>query len=109
MPLVARTTEMVRSVVGRSWLVGVRLGFGVGGAYAGILGYRVWMTLVVGAGFRWGDWAGRATATMRERGASSGRERGSPVLAEQRNGPEYWARAEGERSSADGDSTVTDM
>ena len=68
-PFVARTTGMVLFMVGLSWLVGVRLGVGVVGTYAGILSYHVWMTLVVGAGFRWGDWAARATAMIRERGS----------------------------------------
>ena len=68
-PFVARTTGMVLFMVGLSWLVGVHLGYGVVGTYAGIVSYHVWMTLVVAAGFRWGDWAAKATAMMRERGS----------------------------------------
>ncbi|WP_435180726.1 PepSY domain-containing protein [Halorussus sp. AFM4] len=63
---------------GNSWLVGVGLGFGVAGAYAGILGDYVWTTLgrrrVVPAGRlgRGGDRhdARAGEATMYERGSA---------------------------------------
>lgn len=68
-PFVARTTGMVGFMVGLSWFVGIYLGYGVVGTYVGIVCYHVWMMLVVGAGFRWGDWAGRAAEMMAERGS----------------------------------------
>ena len=73
-PFVARATGMVGFMVGLSWFLGVYLGYGVVGTYAGIFCYHVWMTLVVGAGFRWGDWATRAAEMMAERGSTEGRE-----------------------------------
>ncbi|WP_132059179.1 MATE family efflux transporter [Halorussus amylolyticus] len=68
-PFVARTTGMFGFLVGFSWLVGVHLGYGVPGVYAGIFCYYVWALLVVGAGFRWGGWADRAAKMMEERGS----------------------------------------
>ncbi|WP_158058963.1 MATE family efflux transporter [Halorussus halophilus] len=73
-PFVARTTGMVGFMVGLSWLVGVYLGYGVVGTYAGIFCYYVWMTLLVGAGFQWGDWATRAADMMAERGSGEATE-----------------------------------
>ena len=68
-PFVARTTGMFGFMVGFSWLVGVHLGYGVPGVYAGIFCYYVWALLVVAAGFRWGGWASRAAEMMAERGS----------------------------------------
>ena len=68
-PFLARTTGMFGFMVGFSWLVGVRLDWGVEGVYAGIFLYFVWALLVVAAGFRWGGWAAKAAAMMEERGS----------------------------------------
>jgi Na+-driven multidrug efflux pump len=68
-PFLARTTGMFGFMVGFPWLFGVRLGWGVEAVYAGIFLYFVWSLLVVAAGFRWGDWAGRAAEMMEERGS----------------------------------------
>nr|WP_227352997.1 MATE family efflux transporter [Haladaptatus salinisoli] len=67
-PFFARVSGMFLFMVGFSWLVGVRLGYGVVGVYAGILLHYVWSMSVVGAGFYRGGWTSRAAAMMEERG-----------------------------------------
>ncbi|WP_076430967.1 MATE family efflux transporter [Haladaptatus litoreus] len=69
-PFFARTSGMFLFMVGFSWLVGVRMDYGVMGVYAGILLHYVWAMGIVGAGFYWGGWASRAAAMMEERGSA---------------------------------------
>jgi putative MATE family efflux protein len=66
-PLLARTTGMFGVFLGLSYLVGVVLGYGPVGAYAGVGLTYLWMALVVGTGFYRGDWAGRAAEMMADR------------------------------------------
>jgi putative MATE family efflux protein len=70
-PFLARLTGTFGFLLGYSYLVGVVLGYGPAGAYAGIALSYVWMALVVAAGFRWGDWATRAADMMAERGSTA--------------------------------------
>ncbi|MFB9805362.1 MATE family efflux transporter [Haladaptatus pallidirubidus] len=69
-PFFARTSGMFLFMVGFSWVVGVRMDYGVMGVYAGILLHYVWSMAIVGAGFYWGGWASRAAAMMEERGSA---------------------------------------
>ncbi len=74
-PFIARTSGMFLFMVGFSWVVGVRVEYGVVGVYAGTLLYYVWAVGVVGVGFYRGTWATRAVAMMEERGTAGGRSR----------------------------------
>jgi putative MATE family efflux protein len=65
-PFAARVTASFGFLLGLSTLL-VNLGWGVLGVYVGIGLAWVWTALVVAAGFRWGDWAGRAADMMAER------------------------------------------
>jgi len=66
-PFYARLLGAFAFMVGVSYLLGVTLGFGLPGVYAGtILSYVCW-AVVVTAGFVWGDWAGTAASMMAER------------------------------------------
>ncbi|MFB6120027.1 MAG: MATE family efflux transporter [Halobacteriaceae archaeon] len=69
-PFVARTTGLFGFMLGFSALTGLALGWGAHGAYAGIVLFHVWAALVVGYGFRRGDWVEKATAMMDERAAA---------------------------------------
>lgn len=69
-PFVARTTGMFGFMVGFSWLFGVHFEYGVPAVYAGVFLYYLWAALLVGVGFRWGDWASRAAKMMAERGSA---------------------------------------
>ena len=69
-PLVARLSGMVGFFVGLSWLLGRTAGVGPTGAYVGVLLAYAWMALLVAAGFRYTDWAGRAGDLMAERGTA---------------------------------------
>ena len=54
-------------MLGVSYLLGITLGYGLLGVYAGIvLSYACW-ALVVGVGFLWGGWAEMAATMMAER------------------------------------------
>ncbi|MDY6817539.1 MAG: MATE family efflux transporter [Halobacteriales archaeon] len=68
-PFIARTTGMFGFMLGFTYLTGVWLGYGVLGAYAGIILFYAWNALVVGAGFYRGSWASRAERMMAERGS----------------------------------------
>jgi Na+-driven multidrug efflux pump len=70
-PLVARVSGMFGLFLGASWLLGRTAGFGPTGAYVGVSLAYGWMALVVAAGFRYTDWAGRAAELMAERGSGS--------------------------------------
>jgi putative MATE family efflux protein len=66
-PFYARLLGAFVFMVGVSYLLGVTLGFGLPGVYAGtILSYVCWAAVVV-AGFVWGDWAGTAASMMADR------------------------------------------
>ncbi|MFC5971291.1 MATE family efflux transporter [Halomarina salina] len=69
-PLVARTTGLFGFMVGGTYLGGVVWDYGVLGAYAGLSLSYVWMALVVGTSFHRGDWAGRATRMLADRGST---------------------------------------
>ena len=69
-PLVARTTGLFGFMVGFTYLAGVVWGYGVLGAYAGLSLSYVWMAFVVGTSFHRGDWAGRATRMLADRGST---------------------------------------
>lgn len=66
-PFVARATGLFAFFLGFSYLVGVVLGYGVVGAYGGIVLMYGWWALLVTWSFAHGDWAGRATAMMESR------------------------------------------
>lgn len=68
-PFLARTSGLFVFMVGVTYLVGVVLGYGVDGAYAGIASAYVWMAGVVAWSFWRSDWAGRAASMMAERGS----------------------------------------
>ena len=70
-PFYARFTGTFGFMLGFAYLVGVRLGYGLPGVYAGIALSYAWWALVVAAGFRWGDWADRAAEMMSERADAS--------------------------------------
>jgi putative MATE family efflux protein len=69
LPFLARTSGMALFMLGFTYLVGVVLGYGVVGAYAGIGLTFVWMALVVTVGFYGGGWAERAASMLEERGS----------------------------------------
>lgn len=66
-PFYARFSGTVLFFLGFSYLVGVVLGYGLAGVYAGLVLSYVWWALVVTVGFLWGDWAERAATMMAER------------------------------------------
>jgi putative MATE family efflux protein len=66
-PFLARTTGTFGVLLGVTYLGGDVLGYGPVAAYAAIGLSYLWMALVVGYGFRDGDWAGRAARMMAER------------------------------------------
>jgi len=70
-PLVARTTGLFGFMVGFTYLAGVVWGYGVLGAYAGLGLSYVWMAFVVATSFHRGDWAGRATRMLADRGSTA--------------------------------------
>ena len=66
-PFYARLLGAFAFMIGVSYLLGITLGFGLPGVYAGtVLSYVCW-AVVVTAGFVWGDWAGTAASMMAER------------------------------------------
>ena len=71
-PLVARTTGLFGFMVGVTYLVGVVWGYGVLGAYVGLALSYVWMAFAVATSFHRGDWAGRATRMLADRGSTQG-------------------------------------
>jgi putative MATE family efflux protein len=70
-PFVARTTGTYGFLVAFTYLAGVVGGYGVLGAYVGIALSYAWMALLVAVSFRRGDWAGRASRLLTERGSVS--------------------------------------
>lgn len=62
---------MLGGMVGVTWLVGVRLEFGVLGAYAGIIACYLLFVAVSAWGYFFTDWAGRAAGMMVERGTAA--------------------------------------
>jgi len=70
-PFLARTLGLLVFYLGFSAVTSVLLGWGVFGIYVGIFLYYVSAFLVVAAGFRYGDWAARATEMMAERGGTA--------------------------------------
>jgi Na+-driven multidrug efflux pump len=66
-PFVARATGLFVFFMGFSYLVGTVLGYGVVGAYGGIVLMYVWWALLVSASFLRGGWARRATDMMAAR------------------------------------------
>ncbi|WP_121821663.1 MATE family efflux transporter [Halostella salina] len=73
-PFVARITGMFVGMIGISYVVGIRLDYGVVAAYAGIVVYFVWATILVAAGFHRGGWVGKTEAMMAERGSAAGED-----------------------------------
>lgn len=71
-PMVARISGMLACQLGVTYLVGVVLGYGALGAYLGAGLTWIWMTVAVLLGFRYTDWATRATGMMAERGSVDG-------------------------------------
>jgi putative MATE family efflux protein len=66
-PFYARLLGAFGFMLGLSYLLGIAFGYGLSGVYVGIvLSYVCW-AVVAGAGYRWGDWAGRAATMMAER------------------------------------------
>ena len=68
--LASRIAGMVGGMVVVTWLVGVRLGYGVLGAYAGIAACYLLFVAVSAWGYLFTDWAGRAAGLMDERGST---------------------------------------
>jgi MATE family multidrug resistance protein len=69
--LASRVAGMLGGMVGVTWLVGVRLGHGVLGAYAGITACYFLFVAVSAWGYLFTDWAGRAAGLMVERGSAA--------------------------------------
>ncbi|MFB6221760.1 MAG: MATE family efflux transporter [Halolamina sp.] len=67
--LASRIAGMLGGMVGVTWLVGVELGYGVLGAYAGIVACYLLFVAVSAWGYLFTDWAGRAAGLMVERGS----------------------------------------
>jgi putative MATE family efflux protein len=66
-PFHARLIGAFGVMLGGSYLLGIVLGHGLAGVYLSIvLSYASW-AVIVGAGFRWGDWADQAALMMAER------------------------------------------
>ncbi|MFW6448690.1 MAG: MATE family efflux transporter [Halobacteriota archaeon] len=70
-PFYARISAAIVFLLGFSYVVGVVLGFGLFGVFAGLLLNYLWWSVVVTAGFVWGDWAERADALIAERAAAA--------------------------------------
>ncbi|WP_439027696.1 MATE family efflux transporter [Haloarchaeobius sp. DT45] len=70
-PFVARIAGLLVFFLGFSYVVGVTLGYGVLGAYGGIIGYYGLAAILVTIGFWRGDWATRAARMMAERGSAA--------------------------------------
>ncbi|WP_267641006.1 MATE family efflux transporter [Haloarchaeobius amylolyticus] len=70
-PFVARLLGLVVFFLGFSYVVGVTLGYGVLGAYGGIVGYYGLAAVLVAVGFWRGDWATRAAKMMADRGSAA--------------------------------------
>lgn len=70
-PLVARVTGLFGSMLGLSYLLGVTFGYGVYGAYVGIIIMYLWWALIVAGSFVWGNWQNRATSMMSARREAS--------------------------------------
>lgn len=68
-PFYARLSAAVVFLIGFSYVFGVVLGFGLPGVFAGLLLNFLWWSVVVTAGFVWGDWVERADALIAERAA----------------------------------------
>ncbi len=66
-PFYGRVSGSILFYLGFSYLVAVTLGFGLWGIYAGLILNYLWWTVVVLAGFIWGDWAAQAADMMDER------------------------------------------
>lgn len=66
-PFVARATGLFAFFLGFSYIVGSILGYGVIGAYGGIILMYVWWALLVTGSFVRGGWADRAVAMMEDR------------------------------------------
>ncbi|WP_247729735.1 MATE family efflux transporter [Halovivax limisalsi] len=66
-PFLARVSGLVLFYLGFSYVAAIEFDYGPAGVGAGIVGYFVWSLLVVGVGFRYGDWAGKAARMMDER------------------------------------------
>lgn len=66
-PFVARASGLFLFFIGFSYLIGSVLDYGVVGAYGGIVLMYVWWALLVTGSFVRSDWAGRATAMMKDR------------------------------------------
>ncbi|WP_135822785.1 MATE family efflux transporter [Halostella litorea] len=73
-PFLARLTGMFFWMLGLSYVVGVRLDYGVVAAYAGLVAYYAWATVYVAVGFHRGGWVGRTEAMMAERGSAAGED-----------------------------------
>nr|WP_306056509.1 MATE family efflux transporter [Natronococcus sp. AD5] len=70
-PLVARVTGMFFGMLGISYVVGIRLGYGVPAIYASIVVYYLWATAYVAVGFYRGGWIERTRSMMDERGSTT--------------------------------------
>ncbi|WP_435319663.1 MATE family efflux transporter [Haloarchaeobius sp. TZWSO28] len=70
-PFVARVAGLLVFFLGFSYVVGVTLGYGVLGAYGGIIGYYGLAAVLVTVGFVRGDWARRAAKMMADRGSAA--------------------------------------
>ncbi|RQG98102.1 MATE family efflux transporter [Natrarchaeobius chitinivorans] len=66
-PLVGRVTGMFVGMLGVSYVVGVRAGYGVPAVYASIVVYYLWATIYVAVGFHRGAWIERTRDMMDER------------------------------------------
>jgi putative MATE family efflux protein len=71
-PFIARTVGMLVFYLGFSAVTSVWLDWGVFGVYLGIALYYLSAFCIVAAGFQFGDWAGRATDMMEDRGSVAG-------------------------------------
>ncbi|WP_049921223.1 MATE family efflux transporter [Halopiger djelfimassiliensis] len=70
-PFYARFTGTFVFMLGVAYLAGIVFDYGLPGVYAGIVLSYAWWTLVVAAGFLWGNWADRAAAMMAERAGTA--------------------------------------
>jgi putative MATE family efflux protein len=73
-PFVARAVGLVVFFLGFSYVVGEIMGYGVVGAYGGIVLMYVWWALGVTVSFVRGDWASRAAEMMESRESSDDRD-----------------------------------
>jgi MATE family multidrug resistance protein len=74
--LASRIAGMIGGMVVVTLLVGVRLGYGVLGAYAGIAACYLLFVAVSAWGYLFTDWAGRAAGLMDERGSADAASEG---------------------------------